>query len=112
MNTTRTAADDLFNVDATDADIAPEVMVARDAVEQGRPDAYKLLVGLPATISIGSDSYAAVVVSATPKTITAAYANRDGNGAPKVFRFTKSGWSHRSHHISIGQARDYRDPSF
>jgi hypothetical protein len=80
METTRTAADALFNVDATDASIAPEIMVARDAVEQGRPDAYKLLVGLPATVGIGSDSYAQVVVKTTPKTITL----DDGRGVVRV----------------------------
>lgn len=97
-------ADALFNVDATDPDIAPEVMVALDAFEANRPDAYKLLVGLPATIRIDSDWYAAKVIRATPKTVTAVRIDR-GAFPPTVFHLTKRGWRAGPYSLSIGAAR-------
>lgn len=48
----------------------PDVSVALDACEQASPDAHKLLVGVPCTLAIGSDSYTGVVVRATPSLAT------------------------------------------
>ena len=100
-----TPADELFNVDATDTDIAPEIMVARDAFEARRPDAYKLLVGLPVTIGIGSDSYAHTIVKATRCTI----ACDDG----RTYRRNKWGrWCSRSFRLSVGVGVEHRCREF
>ena len=96
---------------------APEVVVALDACEQGRADAHRLLVGLPATISIGSDRYAAVVVSATPSLKIICVEFR-GYPDSERMRFTlrKDGGyrstGRGSYRLTVGIAHDYRDPEF
>lgn len=95
---------------AVDGSLVGDAVVAHDAAESGDPRAMVMMLGLPATISIGSDSYAARVVKTTAKTITAAY---DHSGKQMTFRATKHGWTYRKHHhLAVGFARDYRDPSF
>jgi len=101
---------DLFNKwDIQDGTAPVEVMVAYDAIGSGHKDIAKLLVGLPATVSVGSDSYAAEIVKATPKTITA----ETEDGEQDTFRHTKNGWlSKRKRRLSVGKAEHHRDPSF
>lgn len=86
-------------------------IIALDAVEASDPRAAALLVGCPATVGIGSDSYAARVVKATAslKTITVEFT---GSLAGKVmtFRLTKRGYSNRSYLLSIGTAVSYWAP--
>lgn len=87
------------------AKVDPAVLAAHDAFEAHDPRAMTLLVGLPATFSVGSDRYATKVVKTTPCTITV-----EGG---QTYRFTKYGWtSGRSYHLAVGYAEDYRDPSF
>ena len=52
--------------DTLDPSISDDVRVALDACEFGVPNAHELLVGVPATVSIGSDRYSHVVVKASP----------------------------------------------
>lgn len=103
----------LFNEwDMVDGRMAPDVMVARDAIIEGRPSAWTLLIGLPATIGIWSDRYAAKVVAATRCTVTVR-TGTDGDGGRMTFRQTKRrGWASGSYRLSVGVAEDYRDPSF
>lgn len=96
----------------------PEIQTtaALDAVAEGRPDAYKLFPGMPATISIGSDRYAAAVVSASPSlhTITAKYTDRGSKGdKPLTFRRAKDGVYRTPKRIrlSFGHAETHLDPS-
>ena len=98
--------------DATDlAKASPEFTLAHDAWETNDPRKMDLLVGLPATIHIGSDRYAAKVVRVTAKTIVVSRHEGDTDG--QVFRFTKRGWqAGRSYRLTVGYAEDYRDPSF
>lgn len=93
-------------LNATDlAEASPEFLAAHDAWETNDSRKMDLLVGLPATISIGSDRYAAKVVRVTARTIVVSHG--------QVFRFTKRGWqAGRSYRLAVGYAEDYRDPSF
>lgn len=90
------------------------ILAAHDAWEASDPRRMSLLVGLPATISIGSDSYASKIVSVTPTTITAEYdSGSHPNGKVMTFRATKHGWTCKRHHrLSIGEATAHWDPSF
>jgi len=109
-NTNKTAAA-LANLfpqwDSIDGIVPAEVVAARDAALEGRADAYTMLVGLPATIGAGADSYAATVVRATPCTVTVAYAS---DGEERTFRFSKRGWRSRGRTLSVGTARNYWSP--
>ena len=103
----------LFNIDPT-VSTDPAILIAHDAIEAGHPGAMQLLVGLPATISIGSDHYGCKVVAVTAKTITIEKADKWGS-TPKhtVFRCTKFGWTYRKHHrLHIGEAVTAWDPCF
>jgi hypothetical protein len=110
-----------------------EATVALDAIAAGHPDAYKLLEGLPATIGIGSDRYAAEIVRATPslKTIHVRYTDVHWNTprtlaeasgprtgyrtrADRVFRLNAQGryMAGGCYTLGIGYAEDYSDPHF
>jgi hypothetical protein len=99
-----------------------EATVALDAIAAGHPDAYKLLEGLPATIGIGSDRYAARIVRATPslRTLYVAYADEDladqdrnlNARTARAFRLTKRGYTDGSFRLGIGYAENYSDPHF
>lgn len=91
---------------------------ALDAAEAGHAEAPKLLVGALATIRIGSDSYAAKVVSVSPsmKTIGVMYTNDgipDEDKEPITFRLNKWGQYRfrKSYMLHIGEARTSLDPS-
>lgn len=105
MNNTNTKRG---NVDATEiTDLA--VIAALDAMEANHPDAYKLLVGVPATYSIGSDRYVTKIIAATPSLHTITI---EGG---QVFRWNKKHGRYmagKSNRLTIGYAEDYRDPSF
>lgn len=92
--------------------LAPDALAAHDAYEAGDPRALQMMVGLPATISIGSDSYAARVVRATRTTLLVAWGRQDDRNAV-AYRLTSRGWTYKRHHVlSVGLAEDRRDPSF
>ena len=102
--------------------LSPEALVAWDACEASDPRAMSLLVGLPATMQIGSDLYAARVVSTTARTITIVYGwevvcegpnATKRNGELLTFRSTRHGWTYRKHHrLTVGEARHRMDPGF
>lgn len=80
-----------------------DVIVALDALFEGRIMA-DLLIGLPATVALGSDRYSAKIVKVTAKTITVEMCY----GNLRTFRNTKRGWRHQKHyHLCIGYAEDY-----
>ena len=92
-----------------------DTIVALDAAEGKHRDAYKLLKGSRATISIGSDSYPAKIVSATPSlhTIVAEYTGEGGlRGEQMTFRKTSRGYRNKHFRLSIGFAHAKWDPSF
>lgn len=104
----------LTNTEGSLAEGDPETVNALDAVESGRKDAYKMLPGARATISIGSDSYEAKIVSATPSlhTIVAEYTGAGLEGDRMTFRKTPRGYRNKHYRLSIGFAQSHRDPSF
>lgn len=94
----------------------PDVIVASDALQSNHPEAYKLLVGLPATLGIGSDRYAGKITDASSglKQITF-----HGGGHEKVFSLRKDGTyrpvgsgKRSGCHLHIGSTDSYHDPSF
>ena len=88
------------------ADLA--TIVALDAVEAGNPDAYKLLVGVPCTVAINGDRYAATIVRVTPSLHTI----ETDHG---TFRWNKRRGAYmkgRYFFLTIGIAVDKWDPSF
>ena len=92
---------------------AGPICVAFDAWEDDDPAAARLTVGLPATISIRTDSYSGTVLACTRRTITFGWTpESDGCVERLVFRPTKNGWRLGSYRLSVGAAIDYRDPSF
>ena len=112
----REVANYLSNTERTIADASDDTIIALDAVEAGNKAAHKLLVGVPCTISIGSDQYSGEIVSATPSlhTIVIAYTGRGGlSGEQRTFRRAKDGrYKSGNFRLSIGTADNYRDPSF
>lgn len=93
-----------------DGDATDDVSVAFDAFEDGDARAMSMIVGMPATVGVGSDSYAGVVSSTTAKTITCDFG---AIGRQMTFRCTKHGWTFRKHnYLAVGFARAYSDPSF
>lgn len=76
------------------------------------------VAGMPATIHIGSDSYAARVVSvASPTRIFIAESRDDEKGSMwskrKDGRWRPKGAGRNSgYSLGLGYAKDYRDPSF
>ena len=96
-----------IRLDATETtDLA--ILAAHDAFEGFDPRATRLTVGLPATISIGCDSYIAKVVAATAKTITAEFEN----GETLTFRCNGQGWRSKGWRLSVGEAVAKWDPSY
>jgi hypothetical protein len=88
--------------------VSERVVAAHDAYEMGRTaEALEMLVGEPATVSIGSDACGVKVVRATATTLTV-----ETSVHTATFRLTKRGWRAGSHRLAVGQAYDYRDPSF
>lgn len=81
------------------------VIAALDACEAGHPEAYKMLIGLPATMCIAGDRYPVTIEAVTPslKTIKA-------NG--KTFRLDKRGSYVCSKHyfLHVGVAKSYWSP--
>ena len=101
------------HVDATKVTDAA-TLVALDALASRHPEAHKLLIGIGCTVSIGSDDYAAKIVacSASLYTITVA---REHFATDLTFRWSvkHDRYVCRKHYfLNIGEARDYRDPSF
>lgn len=83
-----------------------QVTVALDALFEGRTVA-DLLIGLPATVGLGCDRYAAKITKVTTKTITVQTDN-DIPGKGITFRNTKRGWTSGKHYrLLIGQAENY-----
>lgn len=66
-------------------------------------------IGMPATICIGGDRYASLVTAVTRKTVTCVHL-----GNPLIFRRGKTGlWSAKqTYTLRLGEAENYRDPSF
>ena len=95
-----------------DGEVSADAAVAHDAYEACDARALALMVGLPATISIGSDSYAAKILRATATTLIVAHADDPQGHGAQVFRLTKRGWRNRSFRLAVGQAIAYLDPSF
>lgn len=93
--------------------LSADAMVARDAILEDRPGCWRLLIGLPATISIGMDRYAAEVTHATRCTVTAVSSNVSG-GVPLIYRHSRQrGWcAARAYRLSVGLAETYIDPDF
>ena len=94
-----------------------DTIIALDAAEAKHKDAHKMLRGARATISIGSDRYAAKIVSVTPSmsTIVAEYTGPGGlAGEQMTFRRTGDGsYRHKKHYrLTIGHADTHWDPSF
>ena len=98
----------------------PAVMVALDAIREGRALTPELVVGLPATVSINGDSYAARItkVSSSLHTITV---ERTLYGSTrmdtfrwsaKLGRYRSAGGKHGSYALTVGRAVEARDPSF
>lgn len=85
-------------------DLAPDAIAAHDAYEAGDAQALALMVGLPACISIGSDTYAARVVASTHTTLTAEYTTPGLAGKHRTFRLTKRGWTSGPFHLAVGLA--------
>lgn len=85
-------------------DVTAEALVAYDLYEDKHD--LSLMVGLPATISIGCDSYSAVVTSVTPQSITAKYLRDDAKA--RTFRVNKHGqWCSDKHFmLTVGVAND------
>ncbi len=66
-----------------------------------------------ATITIGSDSYAATIVRRTAKTVTLRWDSPAFDGREQTFRMNKRGsWANGSYRATLGVREDYRDPSF
>lgn len=86
----------------------PYYPLSHAARERGLTDA-DVRPGLPATILIGSDRYASAVEHVTPKSVVAKL-----HGESLRFVKTKRrGWcAQGSYRITLGEADDYRDPSF
>ncbi len=89
-----------------------DMKVIRLNKETGYHETIDVVAGTDATISIGSDSYAATVVRTTPKTI---YVSTDNNKERVMpFRLSKGGyWVHKGYYfLTLGEKENYRDPSF
>lgn len=90
-------------------------IIALDAAEGGHKSAHTLLAGTKATISIGSDSYPAKIVSATKSlsTVVAEYTSPGLRGDRMTFRKTSRGYRAKKHFIlTFGFAETHMDPSF
>lgn len=85
-----------------------------DAWESQLTTRMSLLVGLPATIRIGSDTYGATVVRVTKTTITVHWHADHHKDEVQTFRYSrvKDAWCSGSYRLSVGMAVEYRDPSF
>lgn len=89
----------------------PELTAIYDAFETGDPRALELCVGLPCTISVGSDRYAGTIKRITSTTIIAEMSPYE----EVTFRAVRGAWRarQRSHRmLAVGVAESYRDPSF
>lgn len=106
---------------ADEGEVAPETMVALDAAIAGDRAAADLLVGVPCTISIRGDRYAARVVRASSslKTIEVeqVWLGIDGDFATatparertETFRLTKSGYyqPRTGQRLTVGHADEH-----
>lgn len=90
-------------------------------------DGYK--VGMPCTMSIGSDSYPGVITAVTAKTVIASGVETGHNksvwpdqdfeifldkliGGEHIYRKTTKGYKNGCSRLYVGEARYYLDPSF
>lgn len=84
-------------------------LVALDSLEAnglGHIDTRKLMIGLPATVSIACDHYAAIVVKTTACTITAQTLDSD---KPRTFRMVRGAWRSKHWILSLGAAEQRLD---
>lgn len=92
----------------------PEVMVATDAYQAGATEKLtaETVIGMPCSVSIGSDTYAGRVVGCTASlfsvTVVYGYGDRE-----MTFRKTKNGYTYRKHHhLTLGVATQRLDEGF
>lgn len=104
----------LANYWRTHEEADADTIAALDAAEAGDPRAAEMLVGKPATVSIGSDSYAATIVKVS-KSLTTITVRYRGEDAELTFRYSKKFQMYRakrSYVLTVGIAREHRDPHF